>query len=79
MIQTITEEQAREKALQDVKLYMAAGWDVKEETPQYFLLQRNKASRMGHFFIFLFFGWWLLFIPNILYHYLSREKKKILK
>jgi len=75
----LTPEQKREKALQDVKLYMAAAWDIQEETPEYFLLKQNKASKTGHFFIFLFFGWWLLLIPNILYHFLSKENKKIIK
>jgi len=37
-----TTDEKREKALADVKLYMANDWEVKEETPEYFLLTRKK-------------------------------------
>ncbi len=73
------EEEAREKALQDVKMYMANGWEIKEETPEYFLLRRNEATTTAHILIGLFFGWWLLFIPNIIYHFVKKKTKKILK
>jgi hypothetical protein len=73
------QKQAREEALKDVKLYMANDWDLKEETPEYFLLTRNEASTTGHILIGLFFGWWLFFIPNLIYYFLKKKKKKILK
>jgi hypothetical protein len=72
-------ELARENALKDVKLYLANDWKLNEETPEYFLLSRNTASTSGHILIFLFFGWWSLGLINLLYHFLKREKKKIVK
>ena len=48
---------AREDALKDVKLYLANDWNLKEETPEFFLLTRNEASTSGHVLVFLF-TWW---------------------
>lgn len=70
---------AREEALKDVKLYIANDWKLKEETPEYFLLTRRKTSVTVHILLALFFGWWLLFIPNFIYHFAKKEKKKIIK
>lgn len=75
----VENNQAREDALKDVKLYLANDWNLKEETPEYFLLTRNEASTSGHILIALFFGWWLLFIPNLVYYLVKKKKKKILK
>jgi len=73
------QKQAREEALKDVKLYLANDWNLKEETPEYFLLTRNEASTSAHILIAVFFGWWLLFIPNLVYYLVKKKKKKILK
>ena len=70
---------AREEALRDVKLYLANGWNLKEETPEYFLLTRNEASTTVHVLLFLFTAWWTLFIPNVIYHFMKKSTKKILK
>jgi hypothetical protein len=80
MKQELTSEQtqAREEALRDVKLYLANDWNLKEETPEYFLLTRNEASTSVHIFLALF-GFWALFIPNVIYHFAKNRKKKILK
>jgi len=72
-------ELAREKALNDVKLYLANDWKLNEETPEYFLLSRNSSSTTGHILIFIFFGWWSLGIINLLYYFIKKEKKKIVK
>lgn len=78
MEQTAQANTAREEALKDVKLYLANDWSLKEETPEYFLLTRNEASTGVHIILALV-GWWLLFIPNVLYHFAKKKKKKILK
>jgi hypothetical protein len=62
----------------DMKLYLANDWNLKEETPEYFLLMRNTASTSVHILLALFFCW-MIFIPNIIYHFSKKEKKKILK
>ena len=68
-------KQAREEAYKDVKMYIANDWELKEETPEYFLITRRNTSTMVHIFLFLF-TWG---IGNIIYHYAKTEKKKILK
>lgn len=70
--------QKREDAIKDMKMYLANDWNLKEETPEYFLLTRNTASTGIHILLALFF-WWLIFTPNIIYHFSKKEKKKILK
>jgi hypothetical protein len=63
-MQNLTEQVSREEAIKDVKLYLANDWNLKEETPEYFLLTRNEA---------------LAFVPNIVYHFAKKKTKKILK
>lgn len=70
---------SREKAMADVKLYLANDWNLKEETPEFFLLTRNEGSTTGHVLIFLFFGWWTLGIANLVYYLAKKKTKKILK
>lgn len=69
---------AREEAKRDMKMYLANDWQLKEETPEYFLLTKNEASTGVHILIAIFF-WWLLFVPNVVYHLLKQKKKKIVK
>jgi hypothetical protein len=73
-----TIEQKREKALADAKMYMANDWELKEETPEYFLLTRSKATFTKHLIIFFFTCWTFGFV-NLLYHFMAKEKKKIVK
>lgn len=68
----------REKALAEVKMYQANDWDLVEETPEYFLLKRNKQTVGGHILILLF-TWWTLGIGNLIYYFASIQKKKIIK
>jgi len=72
-------KQAREDALKDVKLYLANDWNLKEETPEYFLLTRNEASTSGHILIAFFTLWWTLGLGNLIYYFAKKKKKKILK
>ena len=70
---------AREEAKRDMKMYLANDWQLKEETPEYFLLKRNEGSTTGHILIFLFLGWWSFGIANFLYYLAKRKTKKIVK
>jgi hypothetical protein len=70
---------AREEAKRDMKMYLANDWELKEETPEYFLLKRNEGSITGHILIFFFTAWWTLGIGNILYYFAKRKTKKIVK
>lgn len=70
---------AREEAKRDMKMYLANDWQLKEETPEYFLLKRNEGSTSVHILIFIFFGWWSFGIANFLYYLAKRKTKKIVK
>jgi len=63
----------------EVKMYIANGWDIKEDTPEFVLLRRNSATMLGHVFIFVFFGWWTFLLANLVYQLAQKETKKILK
>ncbi len=54
-------------------------WVVKKETPNYFLLAKNKASLKIHIMLLLLTGWWTFFIPNLLYMFIMNKRKKIYK
>ncbi len=54
-------------------------WILKDNSPEFFLLTRNKASILIHLILALLLGWWLFFIPNLLYHYFMIENIKIYK
>lgn len=71
-------KQARDEAYKDVKMYIANDWKLKEETPEFFLLSRSNASTTGHIIIFIF-GWWTFGVANLIYHFIKKETKKILK
>jgi len=73
-----TEEEKREKALAEVKMYQANDWDLKEETPEYFLLTRERKANGWLVFLGLIF----YIIPGIVYYAVVKstpEKKKIIK
>ena len=77
--ETLKKEEARERALLEVKMYQSNGWDIREETPEYFLLKRNTASFGGHLLVFLFTFWLTVGLGNIIYWAAKRESKKIIK
>jgi len=68
----------RKEALNTVKMYQANDWDIKEETPTYFLLSRNKQSLGIHLLLFVLF-WWSLGLVNLAYYFLKKETKKVIK
>ena len=68
----------REEVKKEVKMYISNGWDIKEETPEFFLIKRNEATLGGHVLVFLLTFWWTFGIGNLLYWLLSVKKKKIL-
>ena len=70
---------AREETMKEVKMYQSNDWDIKEETPEYFLLQRNEATMTGHILLFLFTGWFTLGIANVIYYFAKKKTKKIVK
>jgi len=78
-MEQIKEEEARERALQEVKLYQSNDWDIKEERPEYFLLTRNTQTITGHIFIFIFTVWFSFGLLNLAYWGLCRKTKKIIK
>ncbi len=76
---SLQKKQSREKVLKDIWLLMEKRWILKDETPEYFLLTRRNVSLNGHMIIAVLLGWWLFFIPNLVYHLAMNERKKIFK
>ncbi|AIN75099.1 hypothetical protein SL053_001922 [Flavobacterium psychrophilum] len=70
---------AREEAKRDMKMYLANDWQLKEETPEYFLLTRNESSTTGHVVVFFVTVWFTFGIGNIIYYFAKKKKKKIVK
>ena len=58
------DQEQREKALRDAKMYMANDWEIKEETPEYFLLTRSNATKTKHLVLAFFTIWWTFGIAN---------------
>lgn len=68
----------RDKELAEVKLYQSNDWELKEETPEYFLLTKNTGTVGVHILLIVFF-WWTFGLANLLYWGLSQKTKKIVK
>lgn len=75
----MTSKAERKEQLTEVKMYISNGWDLAEETPEYFVLKRNTSTTSGQILIFLFLGWWSFLIPNVVYYLLGKKTKKIVK
>ncbi|MFW6172808.1 MAG: hypothetical protein ACOC44_10040 [Promethearchaeia archaeon] len=69
----------KKETKEQIKMFQANDWDFSEETPEYVLMKRNNATASGHILIFIFLGWWTLGIANLIYHFASKKKKKIIK
>lgn len=78
--QDLLEEKVnREEAKKDLKMWLANEWELVEETPEFFLLKKNTATTSGHVWIFLLTVWFTLGLGNLLYWYLNKKTKKIIK
>ena len=68
----------REEPLQEVKMYQSNDWDLKEETPEYFLLTRERKANGW----LVLLGLLLYIIPGIAYYIwvkMNPQTKKIVK
>jgi len=61
------------------RLAMEKYWKIKEETPGYFIFTTNRVSIIEHLIIAIFIGWWTLFIPNHLYHFVMKKNRLLKK
>lgn len=73
-----TTKAQRDATLNEVKMYQSNGWDLAEETPEFFLLKRNTGT-VGVHLVILFFFWWTLGLANLGYWALCKQTKKIIK
>jgi hypothetical protein len=64
--------------LDEVKLYQANDYEIKDETTEYILLEKKTSSLLGHIVIFFFF-WWTLGLANLVYYWLARKNRKVMK
>jgi hypothetical protein len=74
----MTTTKQRKEALDQVKMYQSNDWELKEETPEYFLLKKNTSS-LGVQFLLLMFFWWTLGLANLVYWAACNKTKKIVK
>jgi len=72
-------DKARKEALAEVKMYQSNDWQLKEETPEYFVLKKNTATGVGHILVFIFTWWFSFGIGNLLYWAANNKTKKIIK
>jgi hypothetical protein len=73
------EREDRDEAKRDMKMYLALDWDLKGETPEYFLLKKNTSTTSGHIWTFLLTFWFTLGIGNLVYYLLCMKSKKVIK
>lgn len=73
------ETEDRNEAKRDMKMWLANDWELKEETPEMFILTKNKQTGWGHFWVFLFTFWFTFGIGNLIYYFVSKKTKKIIK
>ena len=62
-----------------IKMYQANDWEIDSEEEQYILMKKNTSSFGKHLIVFLLTCWFTFGIGNIIYHFVSNKKKKIMK
>ena len=63
----------------EVKLYQANDYEVKEETTAYILMEKKNDSLGGHVVVAILTFWWTLGLGNLAYWLLAKKTKKIMK
>jgi len=63
----------------EIKMYQANSWEIFEETPEYVELRRNTSTGGGHLLVLLITFWFTLGIGNLIYYFMKKEKKKLMK
>lgn len=54
-------------------------WKIEKENDIYFILSKSKDTLEIHLIIAVVIGWWLFFIPNLVYHFMMKERIKLKK
>ena len=63
----------------EIKIYQANDYDIKEETPEYVIMEKKTATFGGHVLVFILTFWFTLGIGNLIYQLCAKKKKKIIK
>lgn len=61
----------------EIEHYLSSGWNIKTETKTHYILEKN--GNTGVHLLLAFFFWWLIFIPNVAYHYMAKKTLTIKK
>jgi len=62
-----------------IKMYQANDWEFDSEEETHVLLKKNTGSFGKHFVVFLLTAWFTFGIGNVVYHFVSKKTKKIMK
>jgi hypothetical protein len=79
MATTKATKQERQDALDQVKMYQSNDWELREETPEYFVLRKNTGTLGGHILVFILTWWFTFGIGNLIYWLANNKTKKIVK
>lgn len=69
----------REDIKEQIKIYQANDYEIKEETPMYIIMEKRTSSIIGHILVFLLFGCITCGLANLIYYYIAKKEKKIIK
>ena len=59
-----------------IMMYQARGYyclTKDDKTYTAIMEKKGKQSLLAHFLVFIFFGWWLLFVPNLLLYFYYKK------
>ena len=65
--------------MNEIKMWQGNDFEVKNETSEYVIMQKNTSTFGGHFLVFLFTFWFTFGIGNLIYHLCSYKQHKIMK
>lgn len=77
--EVVKKKNPSEEAKKDVKWHIENDWVLKEEMDDYYVLERNKSTVVGHLIVGLLTIWWTIGIGNLAYWFLNKKKKIIFK
>ena len=76
---TAGEDNMKKEIQNEIKMYQARDWEIKEDLPTHVVLEKNTATLAGHLIVFFLTAWFTLGIGNLVYWLMSKKTKKVIK